>query len=148
MRELIYTKLVANVAACPVDLVGDEKRSDRVRVYQWGSLGIDDIPQQPAFPFVVIFENPSTVFQEVQETSRAQNRYFQIYCYDEHGLGYLQIERILRWARDTVLALVLQTSPSGARCIGAWWTGMSADSRDPDYNANMKFLNVRLTASE
>lgn len=146
MRQLLYQSLVDNVAMQEL-CTGDAGRADRVRVYQWGSLGVGDIPEHPAFPFFVIFENPSTVFQEVREI-KAQNRYFQVYGYDEHGLGYLQIERGLRIVRDTVLGLEMQMSPSGARCIDARWTGMGVDSRDPDYNANMKFINVVLTASQ
>jgi len=154
MRQLLYTTLI-NVPEFlepkpnDLNLVGDQNDPARVRVYQWGSLGKDDIPQMPEpFPFLVIFENPSTVNQEVQETNRSQNRFFQIYCYDEHGTGYVRIERILRLARDYVLELPMVVSPSGARCSGARWTGMSTDSRDPDYNANMKFLTVVLTASQ
>lgn len=147
MRELLYTSLVA-IPEYQDIMLGDAGNPNRVRVYQWGSLGVDDIPEVPAFPFAVIFENPSVVNQEVQETARSQNRYFQVYCYDEHGLGYLQIERVLRLARDTVLSLPMQVSPSGARCTDARWLGFSADSRDPEYNANMKFLSIKLTASQ
>jgi hypothetical protein len=148
MRELLYTRLIA-IPEYQNILLGDQQVANRVRVYQWGSLGQDDIPEKPEpFPFLIIFENPSTVNQEVQKTQRSQNRYFQIYGYDEHGLGYARIEHVLRLARDTVLGLETAVSPTGARCIGARWTGMSADSRDPDYNANMKFLTVVLTASQ
>lgn len=153
MRQLLWTTLInAPEFIDPLSnlsLLGDQSKPNRVRVYQWGSLGKDDIPQKPEpFPFLIIFENPSTVNQEVQETHRSQNRFFQIYCYDEHGTGYVRIEQILRLARDHVLGLPMAVSPSGARCIGARWTGMSADSRDPDYNANMKFMTIVLTASQ
>lgn len=147
MRELIYHSLVNDQTLAHM-LKGDQNNADRVRVYQWGSLGAGDIPEQPTFPFVVIFENPSTVYQEVRETARSQNRYFLIYCYDEHGLGYLRIERVLRRVRDTVLSLPMQVSPSGARCTDAFWLGFSADSRDPDYNANMKFTQCRLVSNQ
>lgn len=148
MRELLYHSLVTNPDIAAM-MTGDQNDPARVRVYQWGSLGVDDIPELPEpFPFLVIFENPSTVNQEVQETARSQNRYFQVYCYDEHGLGYLQIEHALRLARDTVLSLPMQVSPSGARCTDARWLGFSADSRDPEYNANMKFMMLKLTASQ
>jgi hypothetical protein len=149
LRELLYTALINIPEYNDVDLLlGDEGRADRVRVYQWGALGSDDIPEVPKFPFVVVFENPSVVNQEVQETARSQNRFFQVYCYDERMGGYTRIEHVLRLARDTVLGLPMQVSPSGARCTDAKWLGFSSDSRDPEYNANLKFMSVKLTASQ
>lgn len=146
MRQLIYQALTNDDVLRDM-LLGDENDPLRVRVYQRGSLGSGDIPAKPKFPFLLIAENPSTVNQEVRQTTNSENRFFLLYCYDEHGTGYLLIEQILRRARDTLLGLVAQVSPSGARCTDVVWQGFSAESRDPEYEAFMRFATFKFTAS-
>lgn len=146
MRQLVYQSLVAAPGIQAV-MTGDQQDPLRVRVYQRGSLGKSDIPAIPDFPFVLIGENPSTVNQEVRQTTNSENRFFLIYCYDEHGSSYLRIEQILRIVRDTLLGIVTQVSPSGARCTDVVWQGFSADSKDPEYEANMRFATFKITAS-
>lgn len=150
MRTLLFQTLVG-IPEYGTLLRGDQSNPLRIRVYQKGSLGTDDFPEQPPFPFLIIAENPSVVHQEVRDL-RAQRypetRSFLIYAYDEHGLGYLQIEHLLNLARDNVLKLQGVRSPSGAQCTDVRWGGFSVDSEDPDYGAGMKFGTVQFVATQ
>lgn len=138
MRQLLHTSLLANVEL--TDIVGQ-------RIYQSSSLGVGDVPPEPAKPYVLYTELPSDPFQAVRETSRAKARYFQVYVYDERG-SFLRIERCLALIRETLVSLVGTVSPSGVQCTDVLWQGESSDITDAEFDANSKFGNVRFVASQ
>lgn len=142
MRQLIYQALTDS---------DDIKRiyGDPPRIYQLGSLGVGKIPAKPDFPYILISENPATVNNVVRDTGpKSHTRNFMIYSYDHHGRGYLRIEQGLRVVRDTLIVLTAAVSPSGARCTHVEWTGLSVDSRDSDYEANVKWATFKFVVQQ
>jgi hypothetical protein len=139
VRQLIYTALQADTTLAEL-MPAPRGEAGPARIYQWGSLGQNPIPAKPEFPFLLISEQPMRVNHAVR-SEKSTTRTFYIYCYAQHGEGYVQIENILLRVRDTLLGLIAQVSPSGARCTDVKWTGMSVDSRDPEYVANMRFAS-------
>lgn len=142
MRTLIFQTLSADSDV--IAIFGDP-----VRLYQWGSLGHNDLPAKPTFPFLLTMEQPATVNQEIRDTApKSQRRNFQIACYDEHGAGYVRIEQGLYVVRDTLLMLKGRVSPTGARCTDIRWTGFSVDSKDVELQANVKWATFSLVVSQ
>lgn len=117
------------------------------RVYEASALGVGDVPAQPPPPYITYIEDPGTVVRGVQDTSRAQHRNFRIQVHDHLG-SFVQIERILDLVRETMLALESTVSPSGAVCMGVWWTGTSSDITDPTRGRNVKFSTFRVTTNK
>jgi len=138
VRQLLHTSLLANSDLA--ELVGE-------RIYQSSSLGVGDVPPEPAKPYVLYTELPSDPYRAVQETSRAKARFFQVYVYDNRG-SFLRIERILALIRETLVSLTGAVSPSGVRCTDVQWQGESSDVTDEELDANSKFGNVRFVASQ
>lgn len=140
MRKLIYAALMASAAV---------QSHFGSRIYQWGSLGQGGIPAIPDFMYLLVMESNTTSNRVVRRTNpSSSNKLFQFNAYDQHGQGYLQIQQGLFAVRDTLLMLEGQVSPEGVRCTEAVWTGLSPDSRDAEYVANMKYLTMRFVASE
>lgn len=140
MRQLIYKALTES---------GPVMEAFDGGVYQYGSLGHNGVPAIPSFRFLLIFEQPSMANREVRDTNLgSQKRNFQFMAYDELGAGYLAIEQGLYVVRDTLTGLVGQVSPSGARCTDAVWTGISVDSKDVEYQANVKWSTFSFVTSQ
>lgn len=138
MRVLIANALIAGPGADPA--VGG-------RVYEASALGQPGIPAEPLKPYITYIEDPSTVIRGVQETSKAQHRNFRIQVHDDLG-SFVRIERILALVRETMLSLESKVSPTGAVCMGMWWTGNSSDITDPARGYNVKFSTFRATTNK
>lgn len=137
MRQLIYQTLAGTAEITAA--VG-------TNIFTPNTLGTDPVPARPPTPFLIIAEQPNFVFQEVRKTSKATAQVFDIRCYDQRG-DYLRIDDILRKARDTLLGVTLQVSPSGAKCIDVRWVGTSLDSEDPDLDMIFKAITMRFVTS-
>ena len=133
MRQLVYTTL--SNAGNITGYVGD-------RIYEANALGTPPLPSSPDIPFLIIQSMPNLVHQQVNKTARSATQVFDIRAYDERG-DYLRIETLLRIVRDTLLGLVLQVSPSGARCTDAKWQSFGPDSDDPVLDKIFKTVTMR-----
>lgn len=109
-------------------------------------LGVKDIPAKPNTPYVLIGELPSQPHHTVEETSRAQDHYFQVFAYDKPGT-MARIDAIMAAVRETVRELSGQVSPSGLICLEATWQGASQDFVEQSENKLVKFATVKLTAN-
>lgn len=138
MRQLIHQALTGNV---------ELNALIHQRHFQGSALGVGDVPESPEFPWLAYSELPSSPYFAVKETSRAKARTFQFFVYDERG-SFLRIELILGLVRETLLSLVAQVSPSGARCTDVEWQGESSEISDPDFNSNLKIGTARFTVSQ
>lgn len=130
-----------------VSALQDELGDTPMRLYQASSLGRDPIPANPEHPFAQYQFLDSPRHREVYETSTATTHVVRFYVYDAPG-DYSRIERVLKLISNTVAGLVGMTSPTGTRCSGAEWTGMSTDLFDRVTDTIFKFGTCRLTASQ
>lgn len=137
MRTLVFQTLKTACAATDV----------QDRVYQAGSLGVDGTPADPAKPFVTYREGESTAFGTVAETSSAERIPYTVNVYTERG-SYVDAAAILRLVRDAVKQLAGVTSPTGNRCIGVDWGGISQDFPDQKYDGSVKFGSFTLVSSQ
>jgi hypothetical protein len=136
MRALLHSTLAGHAAL--TDIVGD-------RIYHSSALGVGGVPAQPKQPYVVYHELSNGTYPEVRETSRAGSHIFQITVYDERG-SFIRIDQALQAVRETVSGLPGTVSPSGARCLDAEWQGTSEDISDEEYDSNVKYATLRMTA--
>jgi hypothetical protein len=137
MRELIYQALSTNASLTASGIKG---------IWTANALGALPLVANPDVPFLIIQSTANIVHQEVQRTGRSATQVFDIRAYDERG-DYLRIDRLLRIVRDTLLGLVLQVSPSGARCTNVKWEQFGPDSDDPILDKIFKTVTMRLLSN-
>lgn len=137
-RELIYQALRASAA------IADEVDA---RIYQSGSLGIGNAPDEPSRPYILFIQLPSVPFPEVRHTARAARRTYQVYVYADRG-DYGYIDKVLGLVRETVLGLVDSHESTGVRCLDVRWTGDSQDIVDTLMDLSYKFTTFQLVTTE
>lgn len=139
MKALVISELKANeiIAATAGD-----------RVWTQGSLGTGDVPAYPDKPFLLVNVGQAITFPGFYEVTRPERVPVQIYAYQERG-SYATINRLLVAVRETVLRLTGKSSPSGLyRCTGVTWGGLSTETEDATYDANMRFATVDLVGTQ
>jgi hypothetical protein len=117
------------------------------RVYQASSLGVQDVPPDPMKPFIVWRELPSTLYQEVAETSNSTRHTYSIYIYDFRG-SYSRINELGGFIRDHIKTLEGTRTPEGVLCTRAAWLGMSQTFGDEQYEANVRYATVVLDGNQ
>lgn len=140
MRKLVFVTLQA--AFLSTEKLGGATP----RIYQAGSLGVDPIPSFPEKPFLVVRELPSQKYSQVKETSTAHRHTFQIWGYDERG-SYTDIDDYMHLAEISLCSLAGVVSPSGNRCLGVDWLGVSQDFSDDTYDAIVRYGNVQISSN-
>lgn len=140
MKQLVMSQLKAEPAIAEV--VSD-------RIYGQSALGEGDVPAYPEKPFMIVTFGVDNAFPAyMQNESRPMTSAVQVYAYQEKG-SYSTINDLLKQVRETLLSLPGQESPSGLyRCTNLSWGGISAEGRDEDYNANMRYLSAELVGSQ
>lgn len=117
------------------------------RLYAANSLGVDQVPEQPKKPFIVMREMDVVALKIAKDTRpNIARKVFVFYVHDERG-SYTRINRIIEVLRDTVRGLTDQVSDTGSRCLEATWDGTSADLEDPAYSSNVKYATFTLVST-
>lgn len=137
MRTLVFNTVRDALAG----LVGDPPR-----IYQITAPGVGNVPASPEKPFIIISEGVTTPFPSVSETSDAESIPYTVYAYDNQG-SLVLVTKLLRKITTPVKALTGQVSPTGARCLGATWGGLSQDFPDPTYEASVRYASFVLVGS-
>lgn len=136
MRQLLYSSMVAGFAG-----------SELQGIYQLGTVGVGDVPANPPRPFMVMRQMPSTRYQTVRDTSKANRQGWQLYFYDDPG-SLLRIDALLAIAELVVDGLEGVQSSSGAWCFESLWVGISQDFRDESYDAVARFATIQLSTNK
>lgn len=142
MPDTVEETFVAALSADEAwyEIVGD-------RIYAPTSLGDGPNPASPQTPWCAWNEMPSTIRQEVSETSNARRRVFVLYVYDEKG-DFTNINDALSAARRVLKTMAPFNTEDGSRCSQVTWAGFSGCINDPDYDLAVRFGTVYFDVSQ
>jgi hypothetical protein len=126
------------------DIFGE---GEEARIYAAGALGQGTIPEHPEKPYVVWNELPSTPFEQVDETSDAQQTFYTFYVYDHLG-QIAKINEALRIIRARVKAMATFHADDGTFCMDSRWMGFSNTFTDREYDASVRFGTARFDVSQ
>lgn len=139
MKTLVISELKANEVVA--ELAGG-------RVWSQGALGTGSVPAYPDKPFMLVNFTQSLTYPGFYDETRPERVPVQVYAYQDRG-SYTTINRLLIAVRETVLRLTGKSSPSGLyRCSGVAWGGLSTETEDVAYDANMRFATVDLVGTQ
>lgn len=138
MPELVYSHLSSDTVLASV--VQD-------RIYAAGTLGVDNIPAEPDYPYVMLNWGEAPQYRVVRETSRVLAHSLRVYVYDTRG-SFVRINNIHRMIRDTVEGLGGQVSPSGRRCTAAEFATLGGEDTIAERNENVRVATYTITGPQ
>lgn len=123
---------------------------EEARIYAASTLGEGENPEVPPKPYLVWNELPSTSFEEVEETSDAESRFYTFYVYDEMGV-FENIDKALRRIRRMVKDMAPFRAGEDLTddfCMQTKWQGFSGRFNDQTYDSSVRFGTARFDVNQ